>query len=277
MSDERRTVFITGASSGIGLETALLFSERGWNVVAAMRDPDKRCTPLHDRGLTDLVHLDVTDSTSVRAALQYAVDRHQRIDVLVNNAGYALYGPFEAATREQVSRQVDTNLFGLMEVTRAVLPIFRRQGGGVLINLSSVGGRAGFPLYSIYNSTKWAVEGLTESLQYELKPLNIKVKLIEPGVIRTDFYGRSLDPVDCAALKEEYGDILKRGEKRIGGEAPQSATEPKAVAQTIYRAATDGSPRLRYVVGTDARLAFALRRFMPERVFHRLLERALLD
>ncbi|MBN1319558.1 MAG: SDR family oxidoreductase [Thermoleophilia bacterium] len=277
MSDERRTAFVTGASSGIGLETAAYFFERGWNVVATMRDPGKRRTPLHDKGLPDLVHLDVTDGASVRAAVRYAVEKYGSIDVLVNNAGYALYGPFEATTREQIARQFDTNLFGLMEVTREVLPVFRGQGGGVVVNIASMGGRTGFPLYSVYNSSKWAVEGWTEALQYELDPLNIKVKLIEPGVIKTDFYGRSMEPVDCTAFDKEYGDILKRGRKSRDGGDDRPGTDAQAVAKVVYRAATDGGSRLRYTVGNDARLVLVLRHLLPGRLFHRLLGRVLLD
>lgn len=272
MSEVGKIVFITGTSSGIGLETALCFRERGWNVVATMRDPGTRCTALHDKSLSDLVHLDVTDAVSIKTAVEYALDKYQRIDVLVNNAGYALFGPFEAATREQVARQFDTNVFGLMAVTREMLPVFRRQKGGVLINVASMGGRIGFPLYSLYNSTKWAVEGLTEALQYELKPFGIAVKLIEPGVIKTNFYGRSLDPVDCVGLEADYGAILGRGAERARG-VDSGGTAPRAVAEAIYRAATDGSFRLRYPVGGDAHLVSAVRRLLPERVFYKLLGR----
>jgi len=277
MSDERRTAFITGASSGIGLQAAAYFFERGWNVVATMRDPDKRCTSLHDKGLPDLVHLDVTDVQSIHAAVHYAVEKHGTIDVLVNNAGYALYGPFEATTQEQIARQFSTNLFGLMEVTREVLPVFRRQGSGVVVNIASMGGRTGFPLYSVYNSSKWAVEGWTEALQYELDPLRIRVKLIEPGVIKTDFYGRSMEPVDCRAFEREYGDILRRGRKSRDGGDDRPGTDARAVAKAVYRAATDGGPRLRYTVGNDARLVLVLRHLLPGRLFHRVLGRVLLD
>ena len=130
MRDTNKTLFITGASSGIGLETALYFFERKWNVIATMRHPEKRRTPLHEKGLPDLVHLDVMDSVSVRAAIQYALDKYRKIDVLVNNAGYAVYGPFEATTQAQAARQFDTNVFGLMQVTREILPHFRQQKGG---------------------------------------------------------------------------------------------------------------------------------------------------
>jgi NADP-dependent 3-hydroxy acid dehydrogenase YdfG len=277
MDEPKKTVFITGASSGIGLEAALYFFERGWNVIATMRNPDKRNTLLHDKGLPDLVHLDVMDGKSVVSAIQYAVSKYQMIDVLVNNAGYAVYGPFEATTVEQIKREFDTNVFGLMEVTRTFLPVFREQKMGVLINVSSMGGRLGFPLYSVYNSTKWAVEGFTEALQYELKPHNIKVRLIEPGVIKTDFYDRSLEKTDTNILSKDYGGILQRGQKRMNEEGLKSATEPREVARVIYRAAIDPGRRLRYPVGADALQVRFLRWLLPETWFYWLLEKFTLD
>jgi short-subunit dehydrogenase len=271
-----KTVFITGASSGIGLETALYFYEHSWNVIATMRNPDKRHTSLHEKGLPDLVHLDVMDEESIRVAIQYALDKYQGIDVLVNNAGYAVYGPFEATTKAQVMRQFDTNVFGLMQVTRQILPIFRQRKGGILVNVASIGGRIGFPLYTIYNSTKWAVEGYSEALQYELKPLNIKVKLIEPGVIKTDFYDRSMEIVGSGEWSEAYGDILKRGEKRSGVAELRGASSPKIVARAIYKAATDSSWRLRYPVGMDARALLFAHWLLPRRMFSWLFEKIML-
>lgn len=277
MSNAPKTIFITGASSGIGLATAAYFFEREWNVVATMRHPEKRRTPLHEKGLPDLLHLDVTDRVSIRTAIMCALDMYGQIDVLVNNAGYPLYGPFEATTRAQAARQFDTNVFGLMEVTREILPVFRRQQGGVLVNVTSMGGRIGFPLYTLYNSTKWAVEGFSEALQYELKPLNIKVKVIEPGVVQTEFYNRSMDHVDTTTWTDAYGEILKRGEKRSGERVLRTGSAPAAVAQAIYRAATDASWRLRYPVGGDAWQVWLLRRLLPEGLFFRVFERAVLD
>jgi NAD(P)-dependent dehydrogenase (short-subunit alcohol dehydrogenase family) len=277
MSKETKTILVTGASSGIGMETALYFHEQGWQVIATMRHPERRHTLLHDRGLKDLVHLDVMDQRSIRAAIQHGLDHYGNIDVLVNNAGYAMYGPFETTSREQLERQFDTNVFGLMEVTREILPHFRDQHGGVLINVASMGGRIGFPLYSLYNASKWAVEGFSESLRYELKPLNIRVRLIEPGVIKTDFYDRSLDVADASALPEAYGRILKRGEKRMGENALKSGTEAFVVAQVIYKAATDTGWRLRYPVGSDARLVSFIRRLFPEGLFFNVLEKNVLD
>jgi NAD(P)-dependent dehydrogenase (short-subunit alcohol dehydrogenase family) len=272
-----KTVLITGASSGIGLETALYFYERQWNVIATMRNPEDRRTLLHEKGLPDLVHLDVMDGASIRTAIQYTLDKYQGVDVLVNNAGYAVYGPFEATTQEHIMRQFNTNVFGLMQVTRQFLPLFRQKKGGVLINVASMGGRIGFPLYTIYNSSKWAVEGFSEALQYELRPLNIRVKVIEPGVIKTDFYDRSMDTVDGGEWTEAYGSIVKRGQKRTGEAALRGASSPRIVAQAIYRAATDSSWRLRYPVGMDAKALKIARWLLPERLFSKLLEKVMLD
>jgi NAD(P)-dependent dehydrogenase (short-subunit alcohol dehydrogenase family) len=277
MSAKPNRVLVTGASSGIGLETAIYFLEKGWQVIASMRHPEKRQTPLHDRGLEHLIHLDVTDPRTIRAAVKYCIDQLGGIDVLVNNAGYAVYGPFETTTQAQLAREFDTNVFGLMQLTREVLPHFRAQGSGVLINVASMGGRIGFPLYSLYNSSKWAVEGFSEALQYELKPLNIRVRLIEPGVIRTDFYDRSLDMADAATLPEAYDGIIRRGEKQAGGNYLNAGSEPRAAVKVIYQAATDAGWRLRYPVGLDARLVSLLRRFLPEGLFYRVLERNVLD
>jgi len=272
-----KTVLITGASSGIGLETALFFFERKWNVVATMRNPENRSTLLHEKGLPDLVHLDMMDDSSIRAAIQYTLEKYQGVDVVVNNAGYAVHGPFEATTQEQVMRQFSTNVFGLMQITRQSLPLFRQGKGGVLINVASIGGRIGFPLYPIYNSTKWAVEGFSEALQYELKPLNIKVRLIEPGVIKTDFYDRSMDKVGGGEWAEAYGNILKRAQKRSGEAALRGGSSPRIVAKTIYRAATDSSWRLRYPVGMDAKALLFARWLFPGRLFSKLMEIVMLD
>lgn len=275
MDEAQRSVFITGTSSGIGLETARLFLERGWKVVAAMRDPQGRRTTLHD-GQAHLVHLDVTEQSSIDSAVARALEVCGKIDVLVNNAGYALSGPFEGTTSAQVARQFDTNVFGLMQLLRAFLPMFRGRGEGLVVNVASMGGRMGYPLYSVYNATKWAVEGFSEALRYELEPLGIRVKLIEPGVIKTDFYDRSQDCADCGALAGAYDGILRRSQKSAQ-RAARSGIEPRFVAEAIYRAATDGSKRLRYPVGIDAWQVAFLRRLLPERAFFWVLERAVLE
>jgi NAD(P)-dependent dehydrogenase (short-subunit alcohol dehydrogenase family) len=275
MTEEKKTVFITGCSSGIGLAAAQVFLARGWNTIATMRNPQSRRTPLHESGAAEILPLDVTDAESIRTAARTARERHGRIDAVVNNAGYALYGPFEASDAGQVARQFETNVFGLMAVVREFLPIFREQKGGTLINVASMGGRIGFPLYSVYNATKWAVEGFSEALRHELQPLNIRVRLIEPGVIRTDFYDRSMDPARSERVPAEYAGILARSD-RYREKSAHSGTAPEAVARAIFRAATDRGGRLRYPVGSDAVLVSFLRRILPDGLFSAVLGRFVL-
>ncbi|HRH43553.1 MAG TPA: SDR family oxidoreductase, partial [Pyrinomonadaceae bacterium] len=187
-----KVILITGASSGIGNHTVKLFQSKGWKVAATMRSPEKS-TDLQKIADVECIRLDVTDLDSIKSAIQTTLEKFGRIDAVVNNAGYGLVGAFEASSREQIVQQYMTNVFGLMDVTREILPYFREQKRGTIVNVASVGGRITFPLYSLYHGTKWAVEGFSESLQYELKPFNIKVKIIEPGPIKTDFYDRSMD------------------------------------------------------------------------------------
>ncbi|AFY72428.1 short-chain alcohol dehydrogenase [Synechococcus sp. PCC 7502] len=267
-----KTVLITGASSGIGKQTALWFQKRGWNVVATMRSPET-ATELSQLDRVLCLKLDVTDINSITLALEQAIAEFGRIDVLVNNAGYGLAGVFEASTIEQVKRQFATNVFGLMDVTRSLLPHFRQHKGGVIVNVASVGGRVAFPLLSLYHSTKWAVEGFSESLQHELKPLNIRVKIIEPGPIKTDFYDRSLDLITNPDITA-YDPIIATvspNMNRLG----QTGYPAELVAKTIYEASTDNSWRLRYPVGGAAPLLF-LRKLLPDRLFTLIIEQIML-
>lgn len=264
-----KTVFITGASSGIGRETALYFAQRGWNVIATMRNPANR--ELTAQANMTYLHLDVTDRNSITEAVKIAIDRFKKIDVLLNNAGYALHGVFESVTDEQIARQFSTNVFGLMHVTGELLPHFREQKAGVVINVSSVGGIIGFPLYSLYQGTKFAVEGFSESLAYELRPLNIKLRLIEPGVINTDFYTRSMDFGKGSGIAE-YGKFEERvARKQVGFKG----ITPLKVARVIYKAAVSSSWRLRYPVGPDARQLLFMKKLLPFSWLRGILRRIL--
>ncbi len=254
-----KTVLITGSSSGIGAASVKLFHKRGWNVVATMRSPDKN-TAFEGLDNVLLVRLDVTDQDSINQAVAQSLDRFGVIDVLVNNAGYGMVGPFEAATEEAVERQFATNVFGLMNVTRAVLPAMREHGGGTIINISSVGGQLTFPLYSVYHATKFAVEGFSESLQYELAAFGIKVKLVEPGPIRTDFYDRSQELVTKPGL-DAYDNFVGRTLPTMQ-QSGKTAPGPELVAKTIVKAAADKSARLRYPVNSASLLA--LRKLLPD-------------
>ncbi len=271
MNSPRSTVLITGASSGIGKAAALLFRKRGWNVVATMRSPDK-VSDLQGIERLVCVPLDVTKPETIKGAIAKAITEFGSIDVVVNNAGYALMGPFESCTLEQIRRQFDTNVFGLMAVSQAVLPHFRSRKSGTLINISSVGGRLTFPLYSLYHSTKWAVEGFSESLQYELAPLNIRVKIVEPGPIKTDFYDRSADR--NLKMDPDYQGLYDRAMPKMD-KAGTSGSPPEAVAEVIFKAATDKSDRLRYAAGKSIGLVLTLRKLLPEPWFFKVIQQAL--
>ncbi|MGZ5622989.1 MAG: SDR family oxidoreductase [Methylobacter sp.] len=251
-------VLITGASCGIGLATADYFHRKGWNVAASMREPAKDLV-LGDRHGLIRPQLDVTNPESIQAAVDEVLERWGRIDVLVNNAGYGLIGAFEAADEMQIRRQFEVNVFGLMALTRAVLPSMREAGSGALVNISSMAGYACFPYYSLYHASKWAVEGFSESLRYEMEPFGIRVKLVEPGVVKTDFHTRSKDSISLSAYEPRAGRSLARMEQfyRLGNSAER-------IASTIYRAATDNSAKLRYPLGWDARSLYALKRIAPD-------------
>ncbi len=239
----RKTVLVTGASSGIGEATVAYFAARGGNVAATMRKPDETGTG-NAGGTVRVFRLDVTDPESIEAAVRDAVAAFGRIDVLVNNAGYGLIGPFESMTPEEVRRNIDTNLMGVLNVTRAVLPTMREQRSGRIINVGSVAGQVTLPLYSIYCATKYGVEGFSEALDFELKPLGIRVKIIEPGAIKTDFLGRSLVQPDMSGegpydawSREAYGAFLTHCEDLPG---------PELVARSIWKAAKGPGWRMRY-------------------------------
>ena len=261
-----QTVFITGASTGIGKATAELFFERGWNVVATMRTPKSERSDPHWLA----VKLDVTVPSTIQEALSEARQRFGKVDVLVNNAGYGLSGTFESMDEARIKKQFETNVFGLMRVARAVLPHFRAAKSGVIINVASVGGRATFPFYSIYHATKWAVDGFSESLAFELEAAGIKVKIIEPGAIKTDFYDRSADFVHDRALGE-YNEIVDKGMRRMNKVGAKGAP-PRLVAEAIWKAATDGSSRLRYVVGKDAKALLTMRRFVSDGIYRSMVK-----
>lgn len=270
-----QTVLITGASTGIGKATALFFHHNGWNVVATMRDPDSVQTkddwfPSGERFLP--LSLDVTQPDSIERALQVSLSRYESVECIVNNAGYGLVGVFESTSPSDIEKQFHTNVFGTMNLIRALLPHYRQRGQGTIINISSVGGQVTFPYYSCYHSTKWAVEGFSESLQFELRPLNIKVKLIEPGPIKTDFYDRSMTVANDSSLTE-YQALFQQTFPKMQNSG-ERAPGPELVAQTIYQAATDKSWKMRYPVNASQLLW--LRKLVPEWVFRKIISKVLM-
>jgi len=263
----KKTVLITGASSGFGKVTAKLFDTNGWNVIATMRSPEKE-TALAALSNVFISKLDVTDNLSIQNAVSAGIEKFGKIDVLVNNAGYGALGAFEAATEEQVKQQFDVNLFGLMAVTKAVLPGMRQHTSGTIINVSSVGGRVTFPFSSLYHATKFAVEGLTEALQYELNPLGIRLKIVEPGGYKTEFAGRSMTLFNVEGLADYQTPFNNFMAMIARWPMSENITE---VADAIYEAATDGTEKLRYPVGHDAAQLIATRQQMDDAAFKKMM------
>lgn len=247
-----KTIVITGASTGIGRATAEYFSKKGWNVAATMRTPEKE-TKLQEFDNVKVYRLDVTDQQSIDKAYESIIDDFKQVDVLLNNAGYALMGPFEVSTDEQIRRQFDVNVFGLMNTTKAFLPHFRANRAGTIINISSMGGKVTFPFLASYHATKFAVEGFSEVLGYELDEFGVKVKLIEPGNIATDFGSRSMTIADTGENRA-YDKLMGHYVSLMQSMDPNEFySKPEMVAEVIYEAATDGKDQSRYIAGEDAK------------------------
>jgi NADP-dependent 3-hydroxy acid dehydrogenase YdfG len=266
-----KVVLVTGASSGIGNETAKLFQSKSWKVAATMRSPE------HAEDLRQIVdvecfRLDVTDVDSIKAAIAATLEKFGRIDAVINNAGFAVVGPFEAVEQADIERQMQTNVYGLMNVCREILPYFREQKRGTIVNVASMGGRITFPLYSVYHASKWAVEGFSESLQYEVKDLGIKIKIIEPGPIKTDFYERSMTIAKKEGLTA-YDNFVARAMPNMQ-RAGETGPDGSVVAETIYRSVTDDSWKMRYPVNSHAILA--LRRILPDSVLLPMIRKVIL-
>jgi NADP-dependent 3-hydroxy acid dehydrogenase YdfG len=260
----KKTILITGASSGLGKEAAKLFQSKGWNVIATMRTPENE-TELTTLDNVLVAKLDVLDLGSIENAVKSGIQKFGRIDVLVNNAGYGAYGSLESFSREKIVRQFNTNVIGLLDVTKAVLPHFRQNKSGVIINISSIGGKVTFPLGALYHGTKFAVEGISESLSYEVEQFNGRVKIIEPGAIATDFASRSLD-FSNDETQTEYQPLV--GKVLAGLPALyKTASSASVIASVIYEAATDGSNQLRYTAGEDAKVLIANRKQLDDDVF----------
>ncbi|CAM3954417.1 NADP-dependent 3-hydroxy acid dehydrogenase YdfG [Pedobacter westerhofensis] len=249
-----KTILITGASAGIGKTTAKKFAAEGWNVIATMRSPDKEqeLTKLNNVFVTKI---DVEDNDSIKSAIDAGIEKFGKIDVVVNNAGILVLGAFELATSDQVKTQFGVNLFGVMNTVKTIIPHFRANGSGTIINVSSQGGRITFPGMCLYHASKFAVEGFTEGISYELLPLNIRVKIVEPGSTATNNTGSYLQAKDDQI--KVYEDVTKEGmDNWYKYETP---APPEDVAALIYAAATDNSDRLRYHIGEDTELYFSTR------------------
>jgi NAD(P)-dependent dehydrogenase (short-subunit alcohol dehydrogenase family) len=274
--NDQKVVIVTGSSSGIGLESALLLARNGYVTYATMRSPEKDTTiktAAQKEGLPVMaVQLDVNDDNSVKNAVDHIISEAGRIDVLVNNAGYSLGGALEDLSMEEIKSQYETNLFGLIRVTQAVLPTMRRQRSGRILNLSSGAGIFGYPGGSAYVSTKFAVEGLSESIAYELEPFGIKVILIEPGFIKTNFANAMVVAKKAQNPASSYTELMQRI-MASASELAKNASSAELVANIILDAASNPNPRLRYLAGKDVESWAAGKKNMDELEFFNMIKR----
>ncbi|GGB96999.1 SDR family oxidoreductase [Dyadobacter sediminis] len=261
-----KTIFITGASAGIGKATAKFFAAKGWHVIATMRKPENE-KELNLLENVTLLPLDVNDPVQIRKTVQKALAQTQ-IDVVFNNAGYALLGVLEAITDEQLVAQMETNFFGVVRVTQAFIPYFREKGTGLFITTGSSAGLMGFPVSSMYDASKWALEGWSESLSYELNEVGIGIKTIEPGLVATEIGDRSVTVSHPAYenLMNRFMALIAHGE---------NVTTAEQIAEVVYGAATDGRNTLRYVCGEDAKSLYAQRLAGGDEAFREAMKKML--
>jgi NAD(P)-dependent dehydrogenase (short-subunit alcohol dehydrogenase family) len=267
---EEKVAVVTGSSSGIGLETSLLLAKNGFRTFATVRNLDKANAIRNNSDKGELpihvVELDVSSDKSVNAAIDKINDESKRIDVLVNNAGYSLIGALEDLSMDEIKAQFETNLFGTIRVMKAVLPIMRKQKGGTIVNVSSMAGRVGFPLFPVYSGTKFALEGVSESIRLETDPLGIKIVLVEPGTIRSNFASNAIIGQKAAEPASPYASLMETLQKATARFVDQG-TPPEEVAKVILKAATIDNPDLRYLVGNDAIQMIEARKGMSDQEF----------
>lgn len=267
-----KTIFITGASTGLGRATAKLFAEKGWQVIATMRKPENE-KELNKLANVHVMALDILNLNQIQLVVHDVLSKFN-VDVVFNNAGYGLAGPFEAASDEQIIKNINTNLLGTMKVTKEFIPYFRQKNKGLFITTTSIGGTVTMPMNSVYHATKFGLEGWSESLSYELEPFNITVKTIAPGGISTDFSGRSLDISFHEAYSEAFEKIA--GVFRDPERASNHST-PEQIADTVYEAATDDKKQLKYIAGNDARQYFELRNSLSQEDFRKEVKKIFLN
>jgi NAD(P)-dependent dehydrogenase (short-subunit alcohol dehydrogenase family) len=263
-----KTIFITGASSGIGKATAKLFAAKGWNVIATMRKPENE-TELNLLGNVKLLALDVTNVAQIKDIAQQAMNLGP-VDVVFNNAGYGLLGVLEAITDEQLVQQMETNFLGVVRVTQAFIPAFRARRSGLFITNTSSAGLMAFPVSSMYDASKWALEGWSESLSFELGQFGIGIKNIEPGLVSTGIAEKSV-LVSHPAYEELTNKFFA-----LTGDPANAVSTPDQIAQVVYDAATDGTDTLRYVCGEDAKALYAQRLAVGDEAFRKGVQQMIL-
>ena len=275
MTIKNKVALVTGSSSGMGFATAIMLARAGIHTYASMRNL-KKSKIITELASTEnlplqVVQLDVIDKKSVKEAITKIVTEKERIDVLVNNAGYGLFGSLEDISIEELKAQFETNFFGVIRVTQLVLPIMRKQKSGTIVNVSSVGGRIGLPVLSAYHSTKFALEGLSESMSYELEPFGIRVVIIEPGVIRTNIMNSSIIAKKAQDPKSPYFSLIQKVENNFKLMMENESSPPEEVAKAILGVVTSENSQLRYTVGNDAATMIQARVSMSENQFKKMI------
>lgn len=278
---KQNVAIVTGSSSGMGYETSLLLAKSGFHTYASMRnlEKSKSITEIANKENLplEIIQLDVNDDRSVSEAIDKIVAEDNRIDVLVNNAGYGLFGSLEDLSIEEIKAQFETNFFGVIRVTQKVLPTMRKQNSGTIVNLSSVGGRVGVPVLSAYQSTKFALEGLSESLSYELEPFGIRVVIVEPGFIRTNIMNSSIMAKKSVDRQSPYFSLIQKVENHFKSMMDNPSTShPEEVANVILQAITSESPQLRYTAGNDAATVMQAKKTMSDSEFGNLIRQQFL-
>jgi NAD(P)-dependent dehydrogenase (short-subunit alcohol dehydrogenase family) len=276
----QKVALVTGSSSGIGLETSLLLARNGFQTFATMRNVDKgkeiSAIAAREKLPVKIVQLDVTDDVSVKNAIEKILLEAGRIDVLINNAGYGLGGAFEDSSMNEIKSQYETNVFGLIRVTQAVLPAMRKQDSGTIVNISSGAGRAGYPGASVYVSSKFAIEGLSESIAFELEPFGIRVILVEPGVIRTNFANGMVIAKKAQDPNSPYSQIMQKMSTNWQY-MMENGSDAKLVAQVVLNAITTSKdPELRYLAGKDMEAWMEARKSMSDSQFYNMMKQNLL-
>ena len=273
---------ITGVSSGLGLETAILLAKKGFRVVGTMRDPSKGAElakAVTAAGVAiDVLPMDLTNTASIQNAVAEVAAKYGTVDALVNNAGYQVRGFFEDTSDAETRRQFETNVFGTMAVTRAVLPQMRAKRSGRIVFVTSIAGRIGSLGLGPYSATKFALEGLGETLALELAPFGIRVSLVEPGIVNTAFWSAGLHVAEAAkSPASPYRAYFEESERMAEWAVKSSPIRPADVAQAIYQAVSAKRPHRRYLVGSRPKTLMLVRRLMPQELFERMYEKAVVS
>lgn len=272
---------VTGSSTGNGFETSLLLAKNKFYTYATMRNLDKSTRTKEiakkDSLPLEVLQLDVTDDKSVADAIDMISNRHRRIDVLVNNAGYDMHGAVEDLSIDEIKTQFETNFFGAVRLMKAVLPLMRKQRSGIIVNVSSIGGRIGVPLNSAYTSSKFALEGFSESMKYELEGFGIRVILIEPGAVKTNFLENIKWAQEAMKLDSPYAELSKKISEGVRESFKQASSSPLQVAEAILNAIKSENPNTRYLVGDDAAAIIERRKKSSDFEFERWIKESLLD